>query len=1321
VNEILRTKLKSKPKEAPLLYLIKWPTSFFVILMTFNWAVASWSFYTGSAVTINSNNSAAFEYRNGDEASGRWNVHVDGVRWQATLLAFNLIGMLVCPAILLYAGWKLMKDVGFNDRGILNALVKLNTEAVDDATKDLAAILDDKGNAGNIVDKLATLSKENLVGNQESQMAQNQKQLNKAHEELQKSKKALEETSAQPTYVTAAFAFILMFRAIPQLVLLCIYMFRASKGSNDRTVQMAYLLFAIVVDILVSSRVVASAAYKYHPTFLLILIVNFVSVLTTWLAYGLAVAPYGPNAARTILLVANILSTAAFSPAVSYIAYRLLKDLPVSQKKDGKINDEDERALLGYDEEGDDGDLYLDPDTLFTVERRQDEDELNLDSVEIALLSELKEAEELETTFVDVHIEEAKEKGRSPFQGMLNLAEGNMAAMAFGASFFLKSAPTLVAFGMYFHATESDSSTLAGFVWALVVCGLELTALQRWAYKQSPVVWYTMVMHINGLLGMWLFLGLRGAAKGAPKIITILTTLLAVLVTVVLAPVHFHAVWKDTRPNELNYVGDQMKFFGERISNKIVGSFAGFDLLVYGPVVVLQLASLYDNNSRSGGDAAILVVVAVAGVMSAYPALLWLWKRHPMIFAIALSQFVLTAVVWLAFGFAIGPSGHPTLAKVAAGVNVVATLVAVVLTKFVFNQLLEVQRRSDSTVTSGAKVFADNEDLEFDGFGEGDDDPEIYMEIYDDPETNPNLSSAARRRARLAKRKLEHDQTKASRNLFFPVTALVKKVAGSFAEQAGSLLLDERSGVDGGGKRVFIAIAIDLTFKTLGQLTVCAYALSSGGLTGAEAFAIKLAVSLLAVYGTAELLLVSWWCFRAHTYFLAYTAVETMCWVANLMLITSGTVAGSIGATIGVNVVATFIYASQLTIAYYHLTDQLMLGILVDTKWNAWDGIPLNTAFIGRKNPTGGGYAAGSPAHRMKRIFNLDADEGLPTPLTVFLGLLPLLVRHVPVLIVVAMALGKEVKGDKVNSEDDIELDARVTISNSLDAASTFSLICTCVSAMFALVVILKRCYEGCRRACNSSSSADRRSQSSNASRRGGGSASRTGSGPTSVDRRAGGRVAGRANNRRGGRPVTTGTFTANMSTNATATAATPQLNTPRFTVQPAPQRSSPELGSGTAAPPPLPAKREEEFGGFGEGAPANQVEERFGGFDEVASALVTDVNVNSGANDGFSFNATALSGVEDDDEIYAGFETPTAEPAAPPPGIPSRKCTYTKPCGFMQSPTPGPYCKAHSCSGCGSTKRSSEGRCSKCLSQSVAKPSDYLDVASTPDSNLEL
>ena len=140
-----------------------------------------------------------------------------------------------------------------------------------------------------------------------------QEQVDRAKEDVLRAEKQLKETGKLPGTLVAAFGCNLIVKVVPHMILVALFLSRAG-GTNGVAF---YLLVALLADLFVSLKVLASWIYYEHPSLFLLSSLYVPGVFVHWLGWGFEINPLPSSSAlKFVTIVVNIVSTIVICPGL---------------------------------------------------------------------------------------------------------------------------------------------------------------------------------------------------------------------------------------------------------------------------------------------------------------------------------------------------------------------------------------------------------------------------------------------------------------------------------------------------------------------------------------------------------------------------------------------------------------------------------------------------------------------------------------------------------------------------------------------------------------------------------------------------------------------------------------------------------------------------------------------------------------------------------------------------------------------------------------------------------------------------------------------
>lgn len=957
------------PKDNPITFMLSWFPGFLVLMVQINCFISAWLFY------FNGVKSQAVELFREELP-----INVEHESYRRAMLGFNLIGTIAAPLCLLFVGRKLMMSQRFNELETSRGNVQQAETRVNDANDDY--------------EKQVNTGEEELISDAN-------KAVENAKAELVRMQKQLKESQAMPWYIVAAFTGIMFAKTIPHIILAGTFVRQAALAESTNGISL-YFFASLLVELLVELRCIASWMHTDHPTFLLVSACYSAALFTHWFSWGLEISVFGPTVASKLGLATQIIATAFVCPGICFFTRKHLLALIEARKAEARAkNLSEERkaaASAAYDEIEDSEktgtgtkeieDLYL---AIGDADADEDADNAGQKAKPEAVAESFK------------HIATSL----STWEGLSALADNSFLAVLFGISFLVKSVPGIVVQGMYFYATGSTSTsgTATGFglLFSTLCCFLELTVIFKWAKRKTNMFAYTLAVHCLNLLGMWLFVGLAVAQYGSKGILAG-SAIFASVGSLVMAPIHLTLVWRHVeKAPEVKEEGiARMTVFGDITNNNIVMVFAVFFFLCTTPMVVLEAMFLRGADGRIGMAAFAMALNLLAAILTVWIPLRWLRRRHPMMPWVAAIQFVTLALMWLSYGTSFsavdgrsgdaagdgssydagGSSGSGNgeadskifeLGPAALAFTVLAMLIVpfqIYYTDKQLNQVTFLQNNQHAGVVDAEAHKTSKTKEKGNGKKKG----------AQKAEPNRQISAAASKEKRARRRKKQ--QANVGRCRALRVWLLSRR--DSLEKGARSLLLDDKSGEEGSGARVVRTLLLDVLFKGLPVLVlhVLLFQISTADV-GFAAIALAAVCFVL----MTQLFLLGWWTHREHSTLLYFSAIEVAAWLANLALFAGDVGASRFDALMAFAVLGSAVLGVQVWIAHWQLTEGFMT-------WDLKYDFLCDGASIKRTGTR-------DELDKMSERYNLLKTEGTPPIVWLTLGVLPPLLKHIPMFAIV--------------------------------------------------------------------------------------------------------------------------------------------------------------------------------------------------------------------------------------------------------------------------------------------------------------------------------
>lgn len=976
-----------EPKTHPITFMLSWFPGFLVLMVQINCVISAWLFY------FNGVKSQA-----GELFREELSIDIDHESYKTAMQGFNIIGTIVSPLILLVAGRKLMMSPNFNLLETCKNKVAEVNRKVDTATEDLESAFKTKKkkdilDAGKAVDNVRA--------------------------ELARTKKELDEAQAMPWYIVAAFTFIMFSKTIPHLILTSTFVRQAALADSSNGVSL-YFFASLLVELLVGLRCIASWMHNVHSTFLLVSTCYAATIFTHWFSWGLELSVFGTKTVEKLGLASNIVATVVLYPAVCFFTRTHLIALIKTRKEEARarnISEEKKKAAASaYGALN--GKLYDGADNLDEKNVKPETKSMRKASKRGSKKGQADKNEKVaENEIYDATKEKAKKKKKtetilSMREGVSVLADNTTLSVLFGFSFIFKSIPAIIVQSMFMYSNGSTAmpGAATGLLFSAVCCCLELTVIFNWAKRKTTMFAFTLAVHCLNLLGMWLFVGLAAAQHGSKGILNGSITF-ASIGSIVLAPIHLALVWRhvEKAPKEKEEGVAHMTVFGDITNDTIVTVFAIFFFLSTTPIVVLEAMFLRGADGRIGMAAFAMTLNLLAAVLTVWIPLRWLHRRHPLMPWIAAVQFVTVALLCLSYGISFsavdsssygsgggsGGSGSGgdeaddkilRLGPAALAFTVLAMMIALVQVYCTDKQLKEVtsfqNNQPTDPVDSAEPKKVDNP----------------AKKGLDGPADSKIKGSGGReKRPNRKKKKTKKKKKKAIAGCCGTLRAWGSSKLDSLEEGARSLLLDEKSGVEGSGTRVVRTLVLDILLKSLPLLTLHALLLQTSNVdTGFAAIAL---VAVCFVF-MVQLSLLGWFTHRTHSTLLHYSTVEVSAWLANLALFSSDIGASQFGALMAFTVLGTVVLCVQFLIAHWQLTE----GFVFETPWYIKSEFLCDGARIDRKRSGDGAWQKTEYLEKISKRYNLSKEFATPPIVWLTLGILPLLLKHGPMFAIIGSA-----------------------------------------------------------------------------------------------------------------------------------------------------------------------------------------------------------------------------------------------------------------------------------------------------------------------------
>lgn len=1038
-------------RNSKIRYIFTWFPSLAVILVQANWAVSAWFFFVNGIDGIGAQARDVIEVHRG----GNRTVSLNYKTYRKAMLIFPAIGCTVVWLAMAYAGYTFMESNAI--KSIKDSKKKYDNAVKGVQTKEIALqVVQNDADAPILVN-----DDEPAIDEQTGEEFGGFENLNKDQEEsdrkqeyvdkVEKAKAAVMEAKKKfysekenyleakrtPGYMVATFLLNVVCKAVPHLILTAIFV--NTTSSNGAA---TYCLLSIIVDLLVSFRVLSAYLGNIHPTFELLAWVEGITMVSTFLAWRLEVVPVGSAVWSKLGLATSVLLIVWMAPFF-YICYGILK----SNSK--TIHNQRRRSSITFfdrDEQGN-NDIY--------IENLSDDGSETFDGFDDT-------PEKNRVNAVD-----AKEKDEFRVRvssGIKVLAGTHWIPTMFLAMFFLNTVPNMVFLGG--HVYESGRGEAAVLFAILANCGSGAFSLFIgfwWARNRSITFCYTYTCVFVNSLGVWLFL----AAIVFPhsKVALMIPGVGIAVLFVVLSPILLLRTWRLRKKKE-SFTHKASKTFNgrkgielfvnetefeerERIDNRTVGLF--FMMFVWNcGIVVLQLNWLYSGTIRLRLAEFTLFCTISSAVAFAFPPMVWLRQRHIGLGYMAAGLFVLFVLIWWTWAVAFFPviTGHSLAALV---LNVIATCVGFPLLLFMSHkQLLRAKNQSISTNQYPAE--------------------QLYVNVSNATLTGGKLGTATispadefakRRHERKTNAYFRIDQSgicvESRKRLFdlivpfeqFIRDLLTNEATGSFHNYALRIRCLVVLHILWGTASIGVCIqglqqkqlqsgdGIRGDFSGSGSDNMDSQGASGSGdtrqmeadATNHGVATLHGAIAIISMFIAFGLVLLGWWANRCGRALFFYSAIEMFSWMTMLSLFNGPLGTSHLTALMVVASIATITMFVQFALAAAHFNGT------IDSLFWGW-GQDLGTETVMEET-------------FKEKWLKFQKRHGTPPVIWFGLGILPIIFRHAPVVVIIVVSMQDS--------------------GAVLHATNGFALTLASVSLFVCALLVVLRISETCALYCSSS------------------------------------------------------------------------------------------------------------------------------------------------------------------------------------------------------------------------------------------------------------
>lgn len=989
------------------------------IMKQANWAVATWFFYVNGIDGTGAQAIDVIAVHNG----GNRTVSIEYTPYKKAMLIFPIMGCTIVWAAMAYAGNELMKSDVINKIEYAQTRERTAKKELEVASNNLELVKKEApvmivmssykegGDSFGFDDVHDDVEEEKLRKEHVTKVQEKQTAKNEAQEKLTRATKNLLKKRRTPDYVVWAFVLNIVVKTIPHIILTSIFV--NTTSTNGAAI---YCLLSLFVDLLVSLRVLSAWLHNRHPTLNVLAWIEGFTMISSFLAWRLEVAPAQSVVLNKLGLATSIVFILALGPFF-YACHRTLKENRETIEKN-RVDEQKEKDQQDLD-------IYLSFDDLeifaggshSTTGKEEDrintaEDEPNLRVRFTTGIEALALTEWMPTTFLLL--------------------------------FFFNTVPNFAVFGG--HVTQTGRAEAAVVLALIANCGsgaLSLFVSFWWAWKRSATFCFTYGVVLVNMLGAWLFLAVVCFPYGSNPLVYA-GAIVGGAGTLVLAPALLRKTWNlrhdaGRLTSGVNSSFDWRKGI-ELFSKKKAGHKERWDnrtVVMYVvlfawncAVIIIQLNWIYVGTKGIRVTQFSLFCSILAALAEAVPPMVWLRSRHVALGYLAAVLLMLLVLIWWTWSAAFYPltSGQ---SKAAFALNILYSVVGFPgLLYLAHRQLLNATKKAENTIQQPLNVIASKSKV-------------------------PTSSSAEETRKREEQRRI-----KAYYNISKSGCCVTwRKAFYDFMIPVEQVLRDLMTNTATGSYNDFAAkIRYMVVFHVLlgtAYIAVCIQGLRVDGsgsieellLEGSgEGEALSLAdgghgrsatlygaTSIIAICIFFELAVLGWWANRLARVFVFYAGLEMFAWMAMLSLFNGPVATLNLTPLIAVSCCATAVMFVQLSLAAKYFAGNLEQHLF----WG-W-GQQLNVLLT-------------EESTFKEKWFGCQQGYGCPPAIWVGLGVCPILLRHGPVVAVVAMS----------------------TTLGSLHATCGFALVLAGCSIFVALALLVTRMGEVCASislpCCNSAS-----------------------------------------------------------------------------------------------------------------------------------------------------------------------------------------------------------------------------------------------------------